>query len=168
MLTRPPEVLHDPERIAADGMDVRGRELDQALVEVALARVGRAHPGRLEVLVSLEEPAGLVRRDSGPERRRTVGLRQRPVGLPPTALENGGRQLRRAHRYSSSTNGRRLPKPVDSSCQKPTSSSPNRQHSHTWRPLTSAGKSTSPDSMSRSVIPSSSIRATPACIWSMT
>jgi hypothetical protein len=49
-------------------MHERRRELDEALVEVPLRRVGGAHPGRLEVLVRLEEVASLVGRDASGER----------------------------------------------------------------------------------------------------
>ena len=58
------EVAGDPGRVAADVVDVGGRDLDQALEEGTLGAVVGAHPGRLEVLVRLEEVAPLVGRQA--------------------------------------------------------------------------------------------------------
>ena len=54
------EVLLDARRIAANGVDERGRELDQAGVQGPLAGVPAAHPGGLQELVGEEEVAASV------------------------------------------------------------------------------------------------------------
>jgi hypothetical protein len=64
---RPAQVLGHAEWIATDGVNIRRRELDQALVVVALDGIGRAHPGRLEELVRLEEVAPPVGGETGSE-----------------------------------------------------------------------------------------------------
>ena len=53
-------------------MDVGGGELDQALEERALGRVVGAHPGRLEILVRLEEVAAVVGGQTRPPGPRLV------------------------------------------------------------------------------------------------
>ena len=163
-----------------------GRELDQALVQRALGEIVGAHPGRLEQLVRLEEVAPLVGRGrlvEGAAARRAPGAAGTPSpgrpggwsGGDPTAVGGrGGSGRRRGADGSpgSVTSGRPAPAGRrtrrSSSCHHSTSPSPRRQHSQIWRPLASAGKSIRPVSISRRVMPSSSIRATPACIWSMT
>ena len=68
------EVLGDAGRVAADGVDVGRGQLDQALEQRALGRVGGAHPGRLEQLVGLEEVAALRSLEAGAiGGRRSVG-----------------------------------------------------------------------------------------------
>ena len=61
------------------------------------------------------------------------------MGLRSTAP---GRQAR-AVSPGRAWSGRRPANPSSTLCQKPIAASPARQHSHTWRPETSAGKSTS-------------------------
>ena len=102
------EVLGHPQRVAADGVDVRRGELDQALVEVALGRVGGAHPGRLQQLVGLEEVA--PRRRPRGRRRRPRGGRlrgQRPIGLGRPPWRTVAR--RRSSATRSGQVGQRLP-----------------------------------------------------------
>jgi len=74
-----------PDRIAADGMHVAGRQLDQALVQRSLGQVRGAHPGRLEELVRLEEVAALVCLQARFESRAAPLRWYRPIGLGPVA-----------------------------------------------------------------------------------
>ena len=96
----------------------------ERLVAGARAARSRAAAGR----PSRGRPAGRSRpRPRGPPSGRSI-----TSGRPAAA----GRRSRRRARATSST-----------------SSSPRRQHSQIWRPLASAGKSISPVSISRSVMP---------------
>ena len=114
-----------------------------------------------------EEVAPVVGGERCLERRLALGRRDRSVGLRPPALDDRSGGAAFAIRPDRSARvARRIRRA--SSCHHSTSPSPSRQQSQTWRPLTRAGKSMRPVSISRRVTPSSSIRATPACIWSMT
>jgi len=77
-------------------MDARGGELDEALVEVALTRLGGAHPGRLEQLVGEKDVAPLVGRQRLAQRGPPTGGGQWPVGLGAAPLND--RAARRAQR----------------------------------------------------------------------
>ena len=59
------------------------------------------------------------------------------------AAASRARQARAAS-SGRACSGRRPANPSSTLCQKPIAASPPRQHSQTWRPETSAGKSTSP------------------------
>ncbi len=107
------EVAGDPGRVAADIVDVGGRDLDQALEEGTLGAVVGAHPGRLEVLVRLEEVASLVGGQPAGQRRGPVRIRQRAVCLrPPVTSDDDG-----ALGHASSASGRRPANPVSRPCQ---------------------------------------------------
>ena len=66
------------------------RELDQALEERPLAEIVRAHPGRLEQLVGLEEVTAVVGRQAFGEGAAPLVERNGPICLGPAAgLEDG-------------------------------------------------------------------------------
>ena len=112
------EVLGDARRVAADAVDVRRGQLDQALEERPLGEVVRAHPGRLEQLVGLEEVAPLVRGEaaaSTARRRASAGAAGRPSPDRPAPTSTTRRRARAI--TSARSSGRRPPNPVSSSCQ---------------------------------------------------
>ena len=75
-----------PGRVVADGVDVRGRDLDQALVERTLREVVGAHPGGLERLVGGEEVAPVVGGEPRLERGASSLRRERTPRLVAIAL----------------------------------------------------------------------------------
>ena len=107
------EVAGDAGRVAADIVDVGGRDLDQALEEGALGAVVGAHPGRFEVLVGLEEVTPLVGGQPAGQRRGAVCHRQRAVRLRPPVTPDDDRALG----HASSASGRRPENPVSRECQ---------------------------------------------------
>ena len=82
----PVEVLGDAAGVVADGVDVRRRDLDQALVERTLGEVVGAHPGGLERLVGGEEVAPRVGGEPVLEGRAPSLQRERTPGLVAIAL----------------------------------------------------------------------------------
>ena len=104
-----------PVRVAAHAVDERRRELDQALVELPLAEVGRAHPGRLEELVGEEEVAAVVGRQAR-RIRRARGPPPASAGRPSPARPAGSSSVRAGGRavghQSSSISGSPPAEPV--------------------------------------------------------
>ena len=116
----------------------------------------------------LERLAGLVVAQAREDRRRAVADRERSVGLgAPVGLDDPVGDRRRRHRPSVDSGWR-----PRSRCRSRASTRPGpRRAASTARPggrRPRAGKSMSPRSMSRRVMPRVSIWATAAAIWSMT
>ena len=159
-------------RVAADAVDERRRELDQALVEGALGEIVGAHPGRLEQLVRLEEVAPLVgveRRVEGPSPLRPAGAagtpwRGRPGGRSgwPTGPPSGELDhVRSASACRPPNPSLELVPPLDVALAEPPAE-PDLATAGERREVDQAGLD-----LAR-VMPISSIRATPACIRSIT
>ena len=74
-----------------------------------------AHPGRFELLVGLEEVAALVGGQPGGDRRRPLGLGERPIGLGPSVASDDDGPLG----HVSSVSGRRLGEPGVESVPEP-------------------------------------------------
>ena len=92
MAARARQVLDDAGRVAAHGVHIGGRDLDQALVQGTLGEVRRAHPGGLERLVGGEEVAPGVRGEALLERGPPGHAVQRAVRLVAVALADPGRR----------------------------------------------------------------------------
>ena len=148
-------------RVAAERVDVRGGDLDQALDQGRVRR-GRPCPSR-------PAPRPRAPRKSRRPRRRSARHgplgdarvdRQGSVGLGPAV------DLARPGVRSCQLDSGRRPEPGVELVPGRDVRLAELQHSQTWRPATRAGKSMRPLSMSRNVMPRPSIRATAAAIWS--
>ena len=101
-----------PSRVAARTVDVRGRELDDALDELALGEVAAAHPRRLEQLVGEEVVAPAVRREPRLECSSPGRGGHWAVGLRAAALDDGAGHVAGAGAQAA---GVPEPRPVGSS-----------------------------------------------------
>ncbi len=165
-------VVDDPDAEAAHAVEVvverpgsgsrgRDRQAGQRVVADGPGRRAAAHRRTASARAAgrLPSPGGRGRRPGPSARAGPSGRRSRP----PWRRRRGGcpgcpcrhrctARARGRGRQARSMSGRRPAKPESSSCQNPTRSSPSRQQRQTWRPLTSAAKSTRPVSMSRRVM----------------